>query len=183
MNPLRPRGGGQPVFPSTGTLFDVLWSQTTEYALRAVVCMAAEPDAPLTTAQIAAATRVPAGYLSKVLQTLARARIVRAQRGLGGGFTLARATAEISVLDVVRAVDTIGRIRECPLGVAGHGQQLCALHRRMDDALAAVERTFASARVSDLLDQGRGGALCSPPSRAADKRSPPRRPRRRPARP
>jgi Rrf2 family protein len=161
---------------------DVLWSQTTEYALRAVVCMAAEPDALLTTAQIAAATQVPAGYLSKVLQTLARAQIVRAQRGLGGGFTLGRAAAEISVLDVVRAVDPIGRIRQCPLGVAGHGRQLCALHRRMDDALAAVERTFAAARVADLLDQGRGGALCTPSASAVDKH-PHRRPRPRRARP
>ncbi|HKD37040.1 MAG TPA: Rrf2 family transcriptional regulator, partial [Pirellulales bacterium] len=51
-------------------------SQTVEYALRAVVYLAADAPAARTTEQVAKATRVPAAYLSKVLQNLARAKIV-----------------------------------------------------------------------------------------------------------
>ena len=65
-------------------------SQTVEYALRAAVYLAAESPAARTTEQIAKATRVPAAYLSKVLQSLARAKIVASRRGIGGGMTLAK---------------------------------------------------------------------------------------------
>jgi Rrf2 family protein len=140
----------------------VIWSQTTEYALRAVVQLAVAPGEPRTTADIAAATRVPSGYLSKVLQTLARAGIVRARRGLGGGFVLGRPAAQLTVLDVVEAVDPIRRIRECPLGIPAHGPRLCRLHRRVDDALATVERAFAATRLTELLETDGREALCRP---------------------
>lgn len=136
------------------------WSQTTEYALRAMVVLAARSGEALTTAEIADATHMPAGYLSKVLQTLGRASLVRSQRGLGGGFTLSRAPEAITVLHVVNAVDPLRRIRECPLGVPGHGSHLCKLHRRMDDALASLEQVFAETRLSDLLRETEGSPLC-----------------------
>ena len=49
-----------------------MFSQTAEYALRAVACLARESGGAMTTRQIADAVRVPAGYLSKILQALAR---------------------------------------------------------------------------------------------------------------
>jgi Rrf2 family transcriptional regulator, nitric oxide-sensitive transcriptional repressor len=137
------------------------WSQTAEYALRAAVCLAGRRGHALSTDAIAEATQVPRDYLSKVLQTLARAGLVRAQRGLGGGFLLAREPGAVSALDVVNAVDPLRRIRECPLGFAGHGRQLCALHRRMDNALAELERALDSACLSDLVRAGETAGLCS----------------------
>ena len=59
-------------------------SRTAEYALRAVVVLGSSPGGPLTTHQIAEQTRVPSGYLSKVLQALGRAGLVEAERGLRG---------------------------------------------------------------------------------------------------
>ena len=125
-------------------------SQTAEYALRAIVCLSDQPDQPLTGPKLARATQVPAGYLSKVMQSLARAGLVDAQRGKKGGFTLVSRPSEITILDVVNAVDPLRRIRTCPLGLKGH-EKLCPLHRRLDDALAHVERVFAETRISDLL--------------------------------
>ncbi len=122
-----------------------------EYALRAVVWLAAHSPEPQTTQQIAAATHVPAGYLSKVLQSLARARLVRSQRGLYGGFVLARAADKIRVIEVVNAVDPIQRIETCPLGLQSHGQKLCSLHRRLDDAIAHIEHAFSRSTLADLL--------------------------------
>lgn len=139
-------------------------SQTAEYALRAVVCLAGRPNGSLTNRQIARATRVPPDYLCKVLRALVRADLVRSQRGLHGGFVLARDPRSISVLDVVNAVDPLRRIRRCPLGLDGHGPRLCALHRHLDEATALVERAFAASRVSDLLaPRRRPRATCPGP--------------------
>ncbi|MBM4000734.1 MAG: Rrf2 family transcriptional regulator [Planctomycetes bacterium] len=126
-------------------------SQTAEYALRAVVHLAGHADHALTTAQIAKSTNVPAGYLAKVMQSLARTRIVRSQRGLKGGFKLAHAPNDLTILAVVNAVDPIRRYASCPLGLPSHGTTLCHLHLRLDDAATAVERAFGETTIAELL--------------------------------
>ena len=137
-------------------------SQTTEYALRAVVWLAANPEKPLTAQQIAEATRVPAGYLAKVLQGLSRAGLLHSQRGLGGGFTLARSPSSLTMWDVVQAVDPLKRIRECPLGFAAHADTLCPLHEQLDNAIAAIEKSFAGRKISKLIDQSHPSSpLCA----------------------
>jgi Rrf2 family protein len=126
-----------------------MFSQTAEYALRAVVWLANHSDAPMTASQIAHATQVPPDYLSKVLWALGRGGVVHAQRGKNGGFTLTRPAEELSILDVINAVDPVQRIVRCPLGLKGH-EQLCPLHRRLDDALCQIEETFACAMISEF---------------------------------
>jgi Rrf2 family nitric oxide-sensitive transcriptional repressor len=126
-------------------------SQTVEYALRAVVFLAGHARQPQTNEQISEATKVPAAYLSKVLQCLGRAEIVRAQRGVHGGFVLEREPEKLTILEVVNAVEPIQRIRSCPLGLKSHGVRLCALHKRLDDAYALVERAFADSTLADIL--------------------------------
>ncbi len=128
-----------------------MFSLTAEYALRAVVFLASRPTASMVTPQIAEATHVPAGYLSKVLQTLGRAGIVRSQRGLHGGFTLALPAEKLTVLRVINAVDPLKRIEQCPLGLEAHGSRLCPLHRRLDEAIAHVESALRDFTIRDLL--------------------------------
>lgn len=128
-------------------------SQTVEYALRAAVCLADDPHASRTTQEIARITRVPAAYLSKVLQALTREGLVHSQRGIGGGMRLNRPPEDITILEVVNAVDPIQRIHTCPLGLPGHGVRLCPLHRRLDEAHAMVESAFASTTLAELLNE------------------------------
>ncbi len=137
-------------------------SQTVEYALRAVVHLASVAPTPQTTDQIAEITKVPRAYLSKVVQALGRAGIAHSQRGVGGGIALAKSPEEITILEVVNAVDPIGRIHTCPLGIAAHGTHLCPLHRRLDDALAEVETAFGATTLAEILaDPSRSVPLCS----------------------
>lgn len=138
-----------------------MFSQTMEYALRIMVYLASLSPAPTacpgqsarlpTIAQIAAATQTPVGYLAKVLRNLARAGLIRSRRGLHGGSVLARGPGEISVLDVVQAVDPILRIRSCPLGLKSHGVNLCPLHRRLDVAIGTVEQVFGNTTLAELV--------------------------------
>lgn len=137
-------------------------SQTAEYALRAVVWLAIEPDKAIGTPRIARATKVPPGYLSRVLQSLARAGLVTSNPGRSGGFRLTRSPKDISVLDVVNAVDPIRRIERCPLDIDDHGLNLCPLHRRLDAAIAATESAFRETSIGELLtDPSASRPLCS----------------------
>ena len=142
----------------------MLIPKTAEYALRAVVWLADSHGDALPREAIALGTRVPPGYLSKVLNALRRAGILRSLPGRGGGFALTRPPESISVLEVVNAVSPLQRIRVCPLGLETHGQRLCALHRRLDLALASVEEAFAGSSIADILAQPtESPALCELP--------------------
>ena len=128
-----------------------MFSQTVEYALRASVHLASQAPAARTTDQIAVATQVPRAYLSKVLQSLIRAGLVQSQRGLGGGMTLGKPAGEMTILEVINAVEPLQRIHSCPLALAGHGVRLCPLHSRLDLALASVEGAFAGTTLAEIL--------------------------------
>ncbi len=130
-----------------------MFSQTVEYALRAVAFLAGQAPAGRTTDQIAGATRVPKPYLSKVLQKLVEKGVVNSQRGVGGGMSLVKTPAELTILEVVNAVEPIERIRECPLGLKSHGLRLCPLHKRLDDAMATVETAFRDTTLAEVLNE------------------------------
>src|SRR5215510_8296634 len=139
-------------------------SQTTEYALRLVVQLASHGDQPVTIPELARTTKIPSGYLAKVLRQLSRAGLVHSQRGPNGGSVLLRPPAEITVLDVVQAVDPLKRITVCPLGLRSHGANLCPLHRRLDEAIATVETAFRRSSLTELLNDPRGSKpLCEDP--------------------
>jgi len=129
-----------------------VFSQTAEYALRAVVFLAERPPGTRWAAQkIADGTQIPSGYLSKIMQSLARHQVVSSQRGPSGGFSLGRPPRQISLYEILKAVDPIQRIHKCPLNLPEHATSLCALHRSLDDALALVEQKFRESSVEDLL--------------------------------
>ena len=136
-------------------------SQTVEYALRAVAHLASQAPESCKTQELAKVTQVPAAYLSKVLQSLVKAEIVRSQRGVGGGVALAADANELTILDVVNAVEPLQRITVCPLDLKSHGKNLCPLHRRLDNAMASVEAAFANTTLAEVLDEpGQPTPLC-----------------------
>jgi Rrf2 family protein len=149
-----------------------MFSQTVEYALRAMVYLADQAPSPRTTVQIAAATKVPTAYLSKVLQGLKRAGLVHSQRGLHGGISLTKTPDDVTILEVVNGVDPIQRIRSCPLGLKAHGVHLCPLHRRLDNALAMVEDAFAETTLAEVLAEPTSSVpLCEFPHRRTSRRA------------
>lgn len=131
-----------------------MFSQTVEYALRAMVFLAGEPfeeEVAKNSQQIAHATKVPHAYLSKVLKLLAEAELISSQRGMGGGFMLRRNPSELTILEIVDAVEAIQRIDYCPLGLPSHGKNLCRLHQQMDHALGCVQQALSQSTLADIL--------------------------------
>jgi Rrf2 family protein len=140
-----------------------MFSQTVEYALRAMVALA-DRHGPQSIAQISEVTHVPHHYMAKVLQSLRRADLVQSIRGIHGGFVLARTPEDLTIWDVVQSVEPIKRIRTCPLKLHAHSQVLCPLHKRMDEAIATLEGAFKSCTLADLIeDPSPSKPLCSMP--------------------
>ena len=125
-------------------------SKTAEYALRAVVLLGRDPSRAESAERLAEVTKVPRRYLHKVLQDLVRGGLVQSQSGPGGGYSLALAAEQVTILDVVNAVAPLERIRHCPLGLASH-TKLCPLHQELDKAYAATEAAFARVTLAALL--------------------------------
>jgi Rrf2 family protein len=136
-------------------------SQTVEYSLRAAVALAQSGDAPCTAQRLSEITDVPRPYLAKVMQELVRAGLVNSRRGLHGGFELARSPKDLTIWDIVEAVEPLQRIHKCPLRISAHSGGLCPLHRRLDDAMELVERSFRATTLAELLRNAAGRSpLC-----------------------
>lgn len=80
-------------------------SAKADYAVRAAVELAAAGGGPVKGDQIAKAQDIPLKFLENILTDLRRAGIVRSQRGADGGYWLNRPAKEVSVADVIRAVE------------------------------------------------------------------------------
>lgn len=81
-------------------------SAKVDYALRAMAQLAAEATGgPVKAEHVAREQDIPVTFLLGILNDLKRARLVRSQRGTEGGYALARPAAEISLADVIRAID------------------------------------------------------------------------------
>ena len=139
----------------------VVISQTVEYALRAVVTIAQHGGRPCTAKEIAAKTQVPAPYLSKLMQGLAKGGIVSSQRGLHGGFVLSKSPDDLTLWEVIESVEPFQRIRKCPLGIVSHTGTLCPLHQSLDDVMARAEKSLRETTVTAILQQpGAVSPLC-----------------------
>lgn len=86
-------------------MLDMRLSARADYALRAAIELAASDSGHVTSEQLAKAQRIPGKFLEAILTQLRRAGLVRSQRGPDGGFWLARPAEEISLADIIRAID------------------------------------------------------------------------------
>jgi FeS assembly SUF system regulator len=109
-------------------------------------------DAVQTSPGIAAVTGVPEPTVAKVLKALAGASLVASQRGARGGYRLARPLGEISVADVITAVDGPIALTACVDGGAGgcDVQSVCAVRGRWDLVNDAIRSALTSITLADM---------------------------------
>ena len=84
---------------------DMRLSARADYALRAAIELAAASSGHVTADQLARAQQIPGKFLETILTQLRRAGLIRSQRGPDGGFWLARPAEQISLADIIRAID------------------------------------------------------------------------------
>lgn len=119
-------------------------NQATDYAFRAVLFLAKQPEARVVEAQTIAETEViPMRFLLKIMPSLIKAGIVRSQRGARGGYALAKKPNEITLLDVFQAIEGQIHINKCLEDhkfCSKQGAPRCQLHQ----ALATVQEKMAN---------------------------------------
>jgi len=94
-------------------------SITTGYAIKALTCLESGDCVPRHISDIARCTGVPRAYLAKILNALSEQGLVQTKRGYSGGISLARPAEDISLLQIVEAVEGKEWIAECLLGREG----------------------------------------------------------------
>ncbi len=108
----------------------MLFSRSAEYSIRAMTFLAMQPSGKLTGAkEIADAEKIPIPFLWKILQNLARRRLIRSFKGLRGGYELAMPADSITLHAVVGATDGEDLTGGCVLGLAECSEDnACPLH-------------------------------------------------------
>jgi Rrf2 family protein len=131
-------------------------TKTGLHAVRAMVALARLPEGAYAGAvNVARAIRAPQNYLGKLLQTLAREGLVQSQKGLGGGFRLARDPRSISLFDVVEPIEQISRWSGCILGHPQCADDVpCAIHDRWKGVRNASLRLLQRTTIADLAANG-----------------------------
>jgi len=127
-------------------------SAKVDYALRACLELAASPPGPVKGERIATAQAIPPKFLENILLDLRQAGVVASRRGVEGGYWLARPAVEISVADVIRAVEgPIASVRgERPENVAYEGSAV-ALRETWLDLRAAMRGVLEETSLADLV--------------------------------
>jgi FeS assembly SUF system regulator len=134
-------------------LFNMLRiTKLTDYAIIVLSHLAGQSSGPCTSRGVAVATRLPQPSVSKILKSLARAGVVRSERGAQGGYRLAREPGTVCVADIIDAVEGPISLTECstehPDGCEYSGA--CALQSTWARINRAVRRALADISLADL---------------------------------
>lgn len=124
-----------------------------EYAVRAVLYLATQPEGRFSLiSEISEAQEVPRSYLSKIMQTLTRAGLVRSRRGAKGGFILARPAVSITLRETIEVMEgpihlnvCLIREGECPR------DKLCPVHPVWREAQRRLFEVLEGKTMADLV--------------------------------
>ncbi len=134
-------------------------TRQADYALRAMLYLAnMEPNQRAATSQIAEIKHIPPSFLAKIISQLSIAGLIHTSRGARGGVTLARSPEEISILEVVEAIDGPIAFNECVIndGACVFGEE-CVLRpiwcEAQSDLVNRLRATTFAQLISDQLEK------------------------------
>ncbi len=140
----------------------MVYRRSAQIALQASMLLALEPEGrTCRVRELAERLSVPATYLTKVLQLLTRAGLLRALRGPNGGVRLARHPRQTTLWDVLTAVEPVGEFDRCLLGFGRcDNQHPCALHQSWSPVRDQLIEMLRGRTLWELASQARdNGAL------------------------
>ena len=129
----------------------MIYSQASEYGFRALTHLALHPGSAVRAHTIAEALATPPHFLAKILQKLARNGLLKSYRGPTGGFVLAKAPEDITLLDIVDALEGISSYERCAVGLAECSDEMpCPMHDSWRGLREQVMEYLRSRTVADL---------------------------------
>lgn len=142
-------------------------NRITDYAVVVLTQMVREPDKQVTAPQLSEDSNVPAPTVAKVLKALAKEGVLASQRGVHGGYRLARPAGDISMLEVIRALEGPVSLTACVDGAEGDCdvELLCPVRGNWDRVNTAIRGALADVTLEDMAIPTMFGV----PFEAADK--------------
>ncbi len=128
-------------------------TRQADYAIRAMLYLANMlPGERAATSQIAETKKIPSSFLAKIISQLSIAGLIHTSRGAHGGVTLARQPGEISLLDVVEAIDGPISLNDCTLDplVCGFSDE-CPIHPLWCDTQAELVERLRGATFDQFI--------------------------------
>ena len=135
-------------------------SSSCRYGIRAVIYLASQPflDMKIGIKQISAALDLPQPFLSKILQLLAKQKILNSSKGPHGGFNLVKDPRDITLLDIVRTIDGEGIFTDCVMHNStcesvGEDKKTCPLHEDYQKTRAELIDLFSKKTIYKLVER------------------------------
>ena len=139
----------------------MLLSSACVYGLRASVYLAAVSDGTYVyIKEISNDLDISHHFLTKVLQQLTEAELMESMKGPKGGVRLTNPSEEITLLEIVAAIDGMDILTECALGLPGCGSEKpCPIHDKWADTRDSIRKMLSNTSLQELVDEGKSGNL------------------------
>jgi Rrf2 family protein len=133
--------------------FIMIYSRSAEYAFRAFVHLAQVPEGKFAMVKnIAEEENIPAHFLAKILQQLARKGLLRSSKGPTGGFSMRLDPSEVKLLDIVEALDGLAPYQQCASGLAECNDEMpCSMHDSWVSLRSRIMDYLGRNTIADLV--------------------------------
>lgn len=134
----------------------MIFSRASEYAIQAMLYLSKRRSTDglklVQTKEIADAHDIPYHFLAKIVQDLAKANLVVSSKGPSGGVGIAHDAKEITVLEVVKAVDNIQYVTDCVVGYEKcNAETPCPLHHEWEKIRQTIFKLIKEKNLADLI--------------------------------
>jgi Rrf2 family transcriptional regulator, iron-sulfur cluster assembly transcription factor len=130
-------------------------SNTAKYAIRAViyVAMNGKEGEKLGIKKISADLKIPSPFLGKIMQSLAKHKLLNSTKGPHGGFGLGKKPENISLMDIVEVVDGVDSFNECIVGLESCTveEKHCPIHSRYAEIRSELKTYFEGQSIATLV--------------------------------
>lgn len=123
-----------------------------DYGLRILLILGCRPSDRLTSEELAEIIEVPRQFTLKIAQSLTKAGLIKAQRGVGGGIQLAKAPEAITLHDIFNATDTPRALNDCLINPASCDRsQFCAPHQSLREIQQVLDQRLNAITLGELI--------------------------------
>jgi len=131
-------------------------SNTSKYAIRAVIYLAlyAGGEKKIGIKQISKELNIPTPFLGKILQTLAKHKLLSSTKGPHGGFGLGKKAEAISLIEIVDIIDGQDLFKKCMIRLEDcNEKEPCSAHKKYIDIRKNLQVLFQNEKISDFVEE------------------------------
>ena len=133
-------------------------SKTSKYAIRAMIYIAknTKPNEKIGLKKIAEELDIPSPFLGKILQTLAKRKLLLSTKGPNGGFSVNRNMGDITILKIIEIIDGLDFFNDCLLGLDCHDHLedgRCPIHDKYEPIKDQLKQFFENQTIDELVEE------------------------------